>query len=273
MINNTSLQKWQRIRQKKLNQQFMNEITTGLNCSPFEAKAILETVCRVYSTYFETNGVMKPGQLLFEIVSDKAPPQLALKSCPMVTVLLTLDAGEKDINVKEQKGVIALRHHRLERLCHEAYQQGGLLTVEDLAHRLLNCGERTISRDIAQLRKKGVTLPLRSTVKDMGRSITHRAAIIQQWLNGKEYTDISRSTCHSIDAVGNYVDKFKRTIALKHEGYDIQSISFLVKLSTSLVKEYINIYQSARIVDFRQKELTQFLKKHPLLRLIKAVNR
>ncbi|MBU1299071.1 MAG: DUF1670 domain-containing protein [Bacteroidetes bacterium] len=50
----------------------------------------------------------------------------------MVTVLLTLDAGEEDLRLKEQKGVAALRQHRIERLCHEAYQQGGLLTVEDL---------------------------------------------------------------------------------------------------------------------------------------------
>lgn len=41
MINNSSLQKWQRLRQKKLSQQFTNEIITGLNCSPFEAEAPL----------------------------------------------------------------------------------------------------------------------------------------------------------------------------------------------------------------------------------------
>jgi len=265
MINNSTLQKWQRLRQKKLSQQFINEIIRGLNCSQFEAEAILETVYQVFHPYFETNGTIKPGQLFLEVVSESAPPQLALKDCPMVTVLLTLDAGEDDLRVKEQKGVVGLRQHRIERLCHETHQQGGLLTVEDLANRLLNCGERTISRDIALLRKKNITLPMRSTIKDMGRSITHRSVIVQHWLQGKEYTDISRLTCHSVDAIGNYIDKFKRTISLFNEGYDNGSISFLVKISTRLAQEYINLYKTSKIVEFRKKELTQFLKKHQLV--------
>ena len=62
----------------------------------------------------------------------------------------------------------------------EAFQQGGLLTVEDLAHRLLNCGERTISRDLAELESEGILLPLRSMIKDMGRALSHRELIIAQ---------------------------------------------------------------------------------------------
>ncbi|MBU2472027.1 MAG: DUF1670 domain-containing protein [Bacteroidetes bacterium] len=64
---------------------------------------------------------------------------------------------------------------------------------------------------MAHLRKKNITLPLRSTIKDMGRSITHRAMIVQSafgGLQGKDYTDISRSTpiksgstYHSVDPV------------------------------------------------------------------------
>ena len=34
MINNSSLQKWDRLAQKQLDQQFMNEIIHGLQCSP-----------------------------------------------------------------------------------------------------------------------------------------------------------------------------------------------------------------------------------------------
>jgi hypothetical protein len=42
-----------------------------------------------------------------------------------------------------------------------------LLTVEDIANRLLNCGERTVIRDIKALKEKGVCLPLRSTIKEI----------------------------------------------------------------------------------------------------------
>jgi len=52
MINNYSLRKWDRLAKKQLNQQFLNEIIQGLNCSSFEASAILETVHKVYAPYF-----------------------------------------------------------------------------------------------------------------------------------------------------------------------------------------------------------------------------
>ncbi len=263
MINNSSLQKWDRLRYKQLSQQFLTEIINGLGCSPFEAQAILDTVHRVFRPYYETSGALKPGQLFFDIVSEKAPPNMPLKQCPMVTVVLTLDAGEEDLKVKEESGVTALRRHRLERVTHEAFQQGGLLTVEDVAHRLFNCGERTLCRDVAALRKQGITLPLRSTIKDMGRSISHRALIVAQYLTGKDYGTIARSTHHSVAAVYNYIEKFKRTVALMHEGYDLHSISFLVRISPALVKQYRELYNKAKIIPFRQKELETFLKKEP----------
>jgi hypothetical protein len=69
MINNSSLQKWDRLAQKQLDQQFVNEVIHGLQCSPFEAKAVLEAVYKVYGPYFETSGHLKPGQILFQVIS------------------------------------------------------------------------------------------------------------------------------------------------------------------------------------------------------------
>ncbi len=265
MINNSSLQKWDRLRQKQLSQQFLHEVISGLNCSRFEAQAILDTVYRVFGSYYETSGNLQPGQMYFEVVSQKAPPNRPLKECPLVPVILTLDAGEEDLAVKERSGVTALRRHRLERVCHEAFQQGGLLTVEDIAHRLLNCGERTICRDLVALRSRNIILPLRSQIKDMGRSLTHRVVIVQHWLGGKDYSKIARATCHSVSAVQQYVEKFQRTVALFTEGYDLHSIGFLVRLTPQLVKEYLTIYKKAKIIGFRQKELETFLKKETVL--------
>jgi hypothetical protein len=69
----------------------------------------------------------------------------------------------------------------MQRICIEAFQQGGLLTIEDLANRLFNCGQLTLSRDLETFRQQGIVLPLRSTIKNMGRSITHRSLIIQKF--------------------------------------------------------------------------------------------
>jgi hypothetical protein len=261
MINNSSLGKWDRLAQKQLDQQFRHEIGRGLQCSPFETSAIVDTVYRVYGPYFETSGTLRPGQVLFQVVSAQAPPNKPLSECEQVTVTLTVDGGAEDLEVRRRGGVPELRRHRMERMATEAFQQGGVLTVEDLANRLLNCGQRTLARDLQVLRRRGVVLPLRSTIKDMGRSISHREVIIAAWLAGKEYRDIAGQTHHSVSAVQSYVSKFKRVIALAQEGYDVHTIAFLVKLSPSLVEAYHELFTTAAVVPHRRGELEGFLKK------------
>lgn len=261
MLNNSSLNKWNRLRQKEHEAQFLNEIITGLNCSPFEARAVLDAVRKVFGQFFDTSGAMKPGQMLFQVVAIKNGPPVPLAKCEQVTVTLTLDAGAEDLAIKEQKGVVALRRHRLERVCHEAFQQGGLLTVEDLAHRLFNCGERTICRDLAFFRKQNASLPLRSTIKDMGRTLSHRTQIVKLWLRGKEYTEIARTCCHSVAAIHNYVDKFKRVVSLTQSGFDINTVAFLAKVSNPLATQYLRLFRDTKILKHRKQELDSFLKK------------
>jgi hypothetical protein len=261
MINNSSLQKWDRLKQKQLDTQFTNKLLQGMNCSQFEAKAILNAVYATYQPFFDNASAMKPGQALFEVVSIENNAQKKLSDCSMISVILTLDAGEEDLLVKKQDGVQGLRRHRLERIVNEAFQQGGLLTVEDIANRLLNCGERTLCRDIKAFKDLDIVLPLQSTIRDMGKSVTHRALIIKHWLSGKEYTEIARATNHSIDAVANYVDKFKRVVCLAKNNFEIKTIAFLVKLSPSLTEEYYNIFRNAKAVPHRKEELEEIVKK------------
>lgn len=261
MINNSSLQKWDRLKQKQLDTQFINALMQGMNCSMFEAKAIMNCVYETYQPFFDNAGAMKPGQVLFEVVSVVNGAQTKLANCQMVSAILTLDAGEEDLLIRQQEGVIGLRRHRLQRIANEAFQQGGVLTVEDIANRLLNCGEKTIVRDLVELNKQGITLPLRSVVKDMGRAITHRTAIIKQWLLGKEYSGIARSTNHSIEAIANYIDKFKRVVCLAKDNHEVKTIAFLVKLSVPLTEEYYRIYNESEMVPHRKEELDSLIKK------------
>ncbi len=261
MINNSSLQKWNRLSQKRLDTQFKNELIAGLQCSPFEATAILDTVYKIYTPYFQLNGSLKLGQVLFQVVSIENSPATPLSQCTYATVTLTLDDPQEDILLRKHAGVIALRQHRIQRVCTEAFQQNGLLTVEDLANRVLNCGERTICRDLQALRNTNIIVPLRSTIKDMGKTISHRSLIIKLWLAGKEYSDIARESFHSIESIKNYIDKFKRVVALSQELYDVHTIAFLVKISAPLVDEYLAISRQTNMLRHRKTELQSLFKK------------
>jgi len=259
MINNTSHSLWDRLQQKTLNQQFTNRLIDGLNCSPFEAHAILDTVYQVFAPQMDTGGQQGLGDvhiLCTGIENSSAKP---LKDANMVRVRLTLDGGDDDLEIRQVNGTVALRRHRLERITHQAYQQGGLLTLEDVAYRLFNCGMRTLVRDMKHFREQSIVLPLRSTIKDMGRGISHRSLIIRHWLAGKEYDHISKATHHSPVAVANYVSKFKRCIWLAGQGFDTHTISFLVGLSAKLTEHYWKLYCEQPIAEHRRKQLQQDL--------------
>lgn len=264
MINNSSVERWDRLKRKNLDQQFLNEVTGGLACSPFEAEAVLDTVHEVYSDYFAVRESLKPGEIRIQVLAIDARVGQPIGASTQVTVTLTINDDAEDLEVRKAEGVIGLRRHKIKRVCAEAFDQGGLLTVEDLAYRIFNSGERTICRDLAYFRAQNISLPLRSTVKDIGRTLSHRLHIITLWAKGHEYSDISFRACHSLPAIQNYIDKFKRTVALHKEEYDPEKIAFLLRLSPSLVKEYIRIYEQIDMVDHRKEELAGFLKKNAM---------
>ncbi len=261
MINNSSLQKWSRLETKSLDNQFVNDITSGMNCSSFEAKAVLDTVYKVYGNFFDCSRELAPGKAKFIVISTEDSPSKKLIEAKKVSVTLTINDDKEDLPIKESNGVIALRQHRLSRICNEAFMQGGLLTVEDIANRIFCCGERTVIRDLKALREQNIFVPLRSTIKDIGRTLSHRSLIVKEWVKGSEYTEIARKTNHSIKAVNNYVGKFKQVVALMRDGYDVHTIAFLTKISKRLAEEYIDIKAHSEIVPSREHELETLLKK------------
>lgn len=259
MINNTTPGRWDRINAKSLDQQFVNEMIHGLGCSRFEAEAMVEKVHEVYGALLEERG-LKLGQVAMVAVDATVPPNVPLQEAAQRLVRLTLHGGRDDVAVRRRGGVPAVRQARLERVAEEAFQQGGLLTLEDLSL-LFNCGVRTLVNDLAALRQEGIVPPLRSTVQDMGRAITHRGTIVRQWLRGAEYTAIARSCHHRIDSVARYVDKFKRCHALLGAGLDSTAVALVVKLSPALVAEFRRLLDTAEVAPQRREELLALGKK------------
>jgi hypothetical protein len=189
-------------------------------------------------------------------------PNVPLAQAAQRLVTLTLDAGAEDRHVRRTGGVIALRRHRLVRLCEETFQQGGLLTLEGVAD-LCNCAVRTLVSDLAALRGQGITPPLRSTVKDMGRALSHRRQIVTRWLAGEEYSDIARASHHSVAAVSNYIEKFKRCAALFAAGFDLETVALITRLSLPLARAFQELLAEAQPVAHRRQELAALAKKKP----------
>ena len=153
------------------------------------------------------------------------------------------------------------------RICDEAREQGGLLSQEDLA-KLLMSDVRTIRRDIAELKRQGIIVPTRGTVKDIGPGVTHKEIAIRLWLEGQEPTEVARRIHHSIKATENYLEKFKRVAYLRREkGFSEFEISRTVGISTAATKTFLSIYDEFRgkaLFDMRMEEINLVGKAYNL---------
>ena len=258
--------KYDRLFLKNLDQQFIKRIENGMGCAPFVSEAILDVVHEVYFPLLNSPDNLSHGKIRFNCVSQSEGSSTPISSAKQVTVTLTFDAGESDVKIRKQHGVQGLRQERIIRMCTEAYNQGGLLTVEDLAYRILNTGERTIVRDLKIIREKGDNPPLRSTIKDMGRTISHKTLIIKNWLKGDELSDLKRKYNHSFSAIENYVNKFKRVVFLSHENKPIEQIAYLLKISTPLAESYLELWEN-----YSETALPH--RKNEVLELIGAANK
>ena len=140
------------------------------------------------------------------------------------------------------KGATAeLRQRRLTRLTEEAKEQGGYLSQEDLSE-LLMSDVRTIRRDIKALKALGIITPTRGQQQDIGPGISHRAIAIRLWLEGKEPIEVAQYIKHSIEAVENYLQKFKRVSYLREKGFDKYEIAMTAGISVYATTTYLEIY-------------------------------
>ena len=181
----------QRLSVKTLDQVFVAQALEGLGCSLFEAQALTDLIKEVYFPWLSQPEAIQAGQLALTAVSADEPGHKPLIRCKRVPVILTLYAGEEDYRYRlehETNGVAALRQHQILRMASEALDQGALLTAEDFAFRIFNCGLRTISRDLKELARQGEVVPLRSQQKDAGRALTHRVQAVELYLKRHTFT-------------------------------------------------------------------------------------
>ncbi len=246
MIRQPEIEQLHRLSVKTLDQVFIIRAREGLACSLFEAKALTDLVREVYFPWLSQPEAVQAGQLALIAVSADEPPHKPLSKCKMVPLVVTLYAGEEDYRYRLEhgiEGVARLRQRLIHRMAQEALDQGALLTAEDLAFRIFNCGLRTISRDLKALKEQGLVVPLRSQQQDAGRALSHRAEAVELYLKRYTFTQIRERIYHSLTSIANYVVTFTLVVAHSRDGHSVDEIAFLMQISPSLVRQYQALYQ------------------------------
>jgi len=227
----------ERLQAKSPEEAIIERIGRDFNLAPFMARTQFEQMRLYFEDYF---GLKRDiGQVTMLALSAENPPGRGIAECKRIPINLTVDSPD-DLEAFRE-GVAALRRSRIQRLTWEAQEQGALLTQEDLA-RLLCTSRSTVKRDIAELRAKGINVPTRGQVKDIGKGISHKTQIVRDWLADYTFSQIQQRCRHSISSIGRYCSDFQRIIRLHVRGLNLADIRLATGLSERLIGEYLELY-------------------------------
>jgi hypothetical protein len=250
-IRNRSKEGLDRLASKTLDARFLHEIQHGLNCSPFEAEAVLQVVKEVYFPFIDAESPMAPpGKITLIAVSAEEPAGKPVAQCEKARVCLTLHRGAEDDRVLQRQGAIAFRRARIADLCQEALSQGGLLSNCDLAE-LLSTRDERISQVVRNYERQHRTVvPRRATLHDVGRAMTHKRIICyKRYAHGKTSDVIARETYHSIEAVDRYLGQYDRVRHCRRQGLSPTDTAHILDCSLRLVEEYLAIDEELESTD------------------------
>jgi len=138
-VRNGKREIFKRLESKTLDAKFLTEIRHGLNCSPFEAEAVLEVVKEVYFPFVDQHGVKAPpGKITLVAVRAHEPAGKPVAECEKQSVCLTIHRGRQDDRILQEQGAAGFRQTRIPEICQEALSQGALLTREHPAFGVLD---------------------------------------------------------------------------------------------------------------------------------------
>lgn len=228
----------ERLQLKNPAEAIIERVQHDFNLAPLVARTLFEQMRSYFESYYQLKN--DSGQLTYLAISATSPAGRKLSECQRVAVKLSLHVP--DDLVALSRGVAALRQARLIRLTEEAYEQGALLTHEDLAC-LLSSSLATIKRDAADLRQQGLTVSTRGQVKDIGKGVSHKAQIVQDYLAGYTFSEIEWRRRHSIGSIRRYCQDFVRVVRLQAKHFSVADIRRTTGLSERLIKEYLTLYE------------------------------
>lgn len=233
--DNAQAEQARRLRTKTQEQRLATLAVEGAGLSPWEAGELVEVVKEVFFAEPQDNP-LRSGQMFYECAKASEGAGKPLRECRLARVVLTIHDPE-DIGVANKNGADGLRRHCILRLTEEAREQDGLLTQEDLA-RLLHCDVRTIRRDVAAFREKGIVVATRGQLKDIGPGVSHRGVAIRHWIDGDDTPAVARKINHSLAAVERYIQTFARVVFLEHKQFDVFATALTMRISVAGVKTY-----------------------------------
>jgi hypothetical protein len=236
-----------RIRAKSLKHilldRFLNHY--GYDKGTITASAIIDDLLALIEHFYRytDNSFIKQGQMVWHAVPIDEYPKKGKSMAQTKLQPIILDI----INDSDIEDLRAQIHHRelrlkkIERWTSQAFDQGALLSQLDLAVLMttsaLTAGEYV--REYQNLYNR--PLPTRGNIQLIGSGQTHKKQIIALHLKGYLVPTICNKTNHSKEAVERYIRDFESVKLLSSKFDDPDVISRIIRLSPSVVKQYLDL--------------------------------
>jgi hypothetical protein len=205
---------------------------------------IRSTIAEELMAIFNSNNreiqTIKPGQILWNAVHKDTRADSHNRK--FVPVVLTIVADEDISNLENKKAISENRQRIIARITQEAYVQGALLSMRDIAL-LLATDDSSITRIRQKYElKNSCSLPQTGTLHDMGSCITHKYQIVFKYVvEKKDPIIIAKETNHTLRAVDHYLKDFNRVKLLYQDSKPPQYIKAATALPIHVIKQYVDI--------------------------------
>ena len=160
---------------------------------------------------------------------------------PVVLSLVTQDDVEALVNDLPRS---QLTQNVVGRIIREAYEQGGILSMRDVALLILRRPSDASRLRIAFEKRNDCLLPHTGRLHDMGTCVSHKDRIIRKVIvEKKDPVDVARECNHTQGAVDRYLRDYHRVKTLYQEDRDIDYIHLVTGLGRHLIKQYVDIIE------------------------------
>jgi hypothetical protein len=204
-----------------------------------------EMIMEIIDTHIVSAERIGHGQVLWCAIDIGEIPRKGktAQNTRMKPVILSLhDPRDLEGYLDRTRTLSQIREDRAVRLCHQAHEQGALLSGSDLSL-LLGISDATVSQLLIDHETRNdVVVPRRATLHDMGSGVTHKRIICRKrYLEGKEPNIVARETYHSLEAVDRYLGQYDRVRHCRQEGMSPRETAHILRCGERLVKEYLEI--------------------------------
>jgi Protein of unknown function (DUF1670) len=183
---------------------------------------------------------LRPGQIVWNAVSTQCRPNSP--RLQLVPVILTLISPSDIEQLTQGARMSTIAKKAVARLCREAQQQGGLLSMRDIGLFTWRQNASLSNLRIAWEKQNATTLPHPGSLQDFGSCISHKTLIVEKAiLEKKDPKTVAFETKHSQKAVDRYLKDFHRVRTCYQHNPNLDCICQVTGMSPYLVKQYLNL--------------------------------